>query len=130
MEGLEMIKKPLQLGIILLIICLLAGCGEENSKKENTVLITISKDNGNEYLHEKEISVEKGNNLLDVMMNNFYVETNSRNDEITSIERLSKEENKGKQWYYTVNGEVTTENPKNYEPEPGDKIVFDFHSSK
>ncbi|MEC2160360.1 DUF4430 domain-containing protein [Virgibacillus halodenitrificans] len=125
-----MIKKPLQLGIILIIICLLAGCGDEMSKKENTVLITISKDNGSEYLHEKEISVEKGNNILDVMMNNFYVETNSRNDEITSIERLSIEENKGKQWYYTVNGEATTENPKNYELKPGDKIVFDFHSSK
>lgn len=134
-------------GSFLIAIALLVGCGNEDSgttspssnqpsenqvtqeeQAEETVLITISKDDGAEYLHEKEISIEEGDILMDVMEENFYVETEQNGEFITSIERLSAKEGEKKGWIYTVNGEMPNVGAAEYELKPGDKVVFDFQA--
>ncbi|WP_121639780.1 DUF4430 domain-containing protein [Virgibacillus sp. Bac330] len=134
-------------GSFLVAIALLVGCGNEDSgttapssnqpsenqvtqeeQAEETVLITISKDDGAEYLHEKEIPIEKGDILMDVMEENFYVETEKNGEFITSIERLSAKEGEKKGWIYTVNGEMPNVGATEYELKPGDKVVFDFQA--
>ncbi|AUJ26376.1 DUF4430 domain-containing protein [Virgibacillus dokdonensis] len=134
-------------GSFLVAIALLVGCGNDdsgttapssNQPSENqvtqeeqaaeTVLITISKDDGAEYLHEKEIPIEQGDTLMDVMEENFYVETEQNGEFITSIERLSAKEGEKKGWIYTVNGEMPNVGAAEYELKPGDKVVFDFQA--
>lgn len=134
-------------GSFLIAIALLVGCGNDdsgttapssNQPSENqvtqeeqaaeTVLITISKDDGAEYLHEKEIPIEEGDTLMDVMEENFYVETEQNGEFITSIERLSAKEGEKKGWIYTVNGEMPNVGAAEYELKPGDKVVFDFQA--
>lgn len=134
-------------GSFLVAIALLVGCGNDdsgttapssNQPSENqvtqeeqaaeTVLITISKDDGAEYLHEKEIPIEEGDTLMDVMEENFYVETEQNGEFITSIERLSAKEGEKKGWIYTVNGEMPNVGAAEYELKPGDKVVFDFQA--
>ncbi|MEF2291846.1 MULTISPECIES: DUF4430 domain-containing protein [Virgibacillus] len=134
-------------GSFLVAIALLVGCGNDdsgttapssNQPSENqvtqeeqaaeTVLITISKDDGAEYLHEKEVPIEEGDTLMDVMEENFYVETEQNGEFITSIERLSAKEGEKKGWIYTVNGEMPNVGAAEYELKPGDKVVFDFQA--
>ncbi|MFA1822787.1 DUF4430 domain-containing protein [Virgibacillus oceani] len=140
----------LRIGVILAAILLLAGCGtddnseeggvstndtaeqtegnEANEQNEDTVLITVSIDDGSEYVDEKEIPVEEGDILLDVMKQNFYVE--EEGGFITSIERVSAEENEDKGWIFFINGETAMVGAEEYELSPGEEIIFDFQDWK
>ncbi|CDQ39770.1 MULTISPECIES: DUF4430 domain-containing protein [Virgibacillus] len=131
---------------ILVILVFITGCGTEEQgapaepnqtsenqqtqteQNEEKVLITISKDNGEEYLHEKEIPIEEGAILMDVMEENFYIETEQDGTFITSIERLSAKEGEQKGWVYTVNGDMPTVGAAEYKLKPDDKVVFDFQA--
>ena len=139
-------KWLLRIGIVFAAILLLAGCGadggsgeddasmndtaeqtEENDaaeQNEDTVLITISIDEGSEYVDEKEIPVEEGDILMDVMKENFYVE--EEEGFITSIERVSADEDEEKGWIFYVNGEMAMAGAEEYELSPGEEINFDF----
>lgn len=143
-------KWFLYIASILTVIGLLAGCGaggeeqsesnesstqtaeEENNTEgelgENEVRITISKDNGSEYIDEQEIEVEEGAILMDVMKENFYVETAQDDQFITSIERVSAEEGEDKSWIFEVNGEMANVGAAEYELSPGDEVTFDFQA--
>ncbi|MFD2630721.1 DUF4430 domain-containing protein [Oceanobacillus kapialis] len=133
----------------LLIFLLLTGCGSgtnqdttpnSNSQQsesnqtteqaEDTVRITLTKDQGEEYIHEKEIPVKEGDILLEVLQDNFYVETDETGKFITSIERVSSEDDESRAWIYTVNGEEATVGAADYELQPGDEVNFDFQKWK
>ncbi|NBJ70460.1 MULTISPECIES: DUF4430 domain-containing protein [Clostridia] len=134
-------------GAFFIAIALLTGCGNDEAgnpdtktnqssekrevqkeQAEETVLITISKDDGAEYLHEKEIPIEEGAILMNVMEENFYIETEQNGEFITSIERLSAKDGEKKGWIYTVNGEMPNVGAAEYKLKPGDKVVFDFQA--
>ncbi|WP_164219017.1 DUF4430 domain-containing protein [Virgibacillus sp. YIM 98842] len=139
-------KWMLQLGVIFTVGLLLIGCGTDEDSAENnvstnqtaeqtegndaaeqnedTVLITISIDEGSQYVDEKEIPVEEGDILMDVMKENFYVE--EEEGFITSIERVSAEEGEEKGWIFYVNGEMAMVGAEDYELSPGEEINFDF----
>ena len=137
----------LRLTSLFIAIFLLVGCGAEKEtptnqtsntneeqtqekQSEETVLITISKDDGAEYLHEKEIPIKEGDILMDVMEENFYIETDKSGEFITSIERLSAKEGEKKGWIYTVNGEMPNIGAAEYKLKPNDKVIFDFQAWK
>src|SRR5690625_4508912 len=89
-------KWMLRFGSLLLAISLLVGCtsGDNNggqavnnnnqqetnennletSQNEDIILITISIDDGEEIVTEKEVPVEDGAILMDVMKENFDIE--------------------------------------------------------
>jgi hypothetical protein len=99
---------------------------EDNEAAEDTVLITISIDEGSEYVDEKEIPVEEGDILMDVMKQNFYVE--EEGGFITSIERVSAEDDEDKGWIFFINGETAMIGAEEYELSPGEEITFDFQA--
>ncbi|SFD51068.1 protein of unknown function [Lentibacillus persicus] len=142
-------KWMLYLASILMVIGFLTGCGagseeptdsdessqqtseETNSEAElgeNEVRITVSKDNGSEYIAEEEIEIEEGAKLMDVLKENFYVETAENDQFVTSIERVSAEEGEEKSWIFEVNGEMANVGASEYELSPGDEITFDFQA--
>ncbi|PAV29528.1 hypothetical protein CIL05_11740 [Virgibacillus profundi] len=142
-------KWILRLGSIFVVFALLAGCGSDENNEQNStstnnssgqeesnqeseevsedsVLITISKDEGSEFIHEKEIEIEEGDILMDVMKENFYVE--EEDGFITSIERAAPKEDEQKAWMFFVNDEMAPVGAHEFELTPGDKITFDLQS--
>ncbi|GIO22592.1 DUF4430 domain-containing protein [Oceanobacillus sp. J11TS1] len=139
-------------GVMLFAIALLAGCGnsntEQNSPEEdansnttvstnessgadeeladNEVRLTVTIDNGTENVTEEVVEVEEGAILLDVLKDTFYVEED--NGFITSIERVSDDEDEGKYWMYTVDGESAPVGAGEYELNGGEEVVFDLQS--
>ncbi|WP_010530848.1 DUF4430 domain-containing protein [Lentibacillus jeotgali] len=141
-------KLFLRIASILVVIGLIAGCsagggeqsesnnGTKTSTNENTdgelsedeIRMTISKDQGSEYIAEKEIEIEEGAVLMDVLQENFYVETKENGQFITSIERVSAKEDEQKSWIFKVNGEMANVGAAEYELSPGDKVTFDLQA--
>lgn len=127
---------------LLLSFGVLAGCStaeqspnetsetkEQTSETEveETTVITISQDNGEEIIAEEKVEVEEGAILFDVMEENFELEA-TEDGFITSIEGVSQDEEAGKYWMYEVNGEAAMVGAKEYELEPGDEVTFDLHA--
>ncbi|HLS08599.1 DUF4430 domain-containing protein [Lentibacillus sp.] len=142
-------KWFVRIASLLVVIGLLAGCGageEEQTESNNgnlqtatnesadgelsedEIRITISKDNGTEYIAEEEIEIEEGAILMDVLQDNFYVETGEGGQFITSIERVPAEENEQKAWLFEVNGEMADVGAAEYELSPGDVVTFDYRA--
>lgn len=65
---------------------------------------------------------------MDVLKENFYVETEQDGKFITSIERVAPKEGEEKAWMFTVNGEMANVGASSYELSPGDEVNFDLHS--
>jgi len=103
-----------------------ANAGQEEEKQEVSVQVEISKNNGEETLADKEISVEEGTTLLKVMEDNFEVEQSE--GFINSIEGIAGNQEKKMAWMYTINGEEAQVGANEYEVKQGDMIVFDYHS--
>lgn len=104
-----------------------AESGQESEEvSEDSVRITISKDEEAEFIHEKEIKIEEGDILMDVLKENFYVE--EEDNFITSIERVAPKEDEKKAWIFFVNDEIAPVGAHEFELTPGDKIQFDLQS--
>jgi UDP-3-O-acyl-N-acetylglucosamine deacetylase len=148
----KMNKWFLRLGVLLVITGLLFGCASnsENNQNESSdtdhteeaknnsstdevakdaVRITISIDNETEYIDEKEIPIEDGDILMDVMEENFYIESDFDGGFITSINSVKPEEDEEKSWVFFVNDEMAQKKgAKELELTPGDKINWDLQA--
>lgn len=144
-DGETMKKWILQLAVILMTVGLLIGCSSENNTEQNTsvstnetsdseevaedsVRITISINEGEEFVTEQEIAIEEGDILMDVMEKNFYIETDFDGAFITSIERVEASDEEQTAWMFFVNDEMPTVGANEYELSPGDIVVFDLQS--
>src|SRR5690625_7418944 len=86
------------------VLVLVVGCGnnsneptqnsetneEVNDAEEEVVFVTISKDEGEEVLSEKEIEIEENDILMEVMQENFEIE--EEEGFITTIDGVGPEE--------------------------------------
>ncbi|WP_067725398.1 DUF4430 domain-containing protein [Oceanobacillus damuensis] len=138
-------KWMLMFTVIILSAGLLIGCTSEDDTNQNTsvstnetsdteqvaedsVRITVSINEGEEFVTEEEIEIEEGDILMDVMEENFYIETEFDGTYITSIERVAASDEDGTAWMFFVNDEMPTVGASEYELSPGDKVVFDLQS--
>lgn len=140
-------KRFLQLITILSLVSFLFGCSANNDPQEadlnnkeseaeksesssevqeEKVVIIISKDEGSEIMTEKEISIEEGAILMDVMKENFDIE--EEGGFITSIDGVAPAEDEKKAWMYFVNGEIAPVGAAEYELSAGDEVTFDLQS--
>lgn len=130
----------------MMVGALLSGCGtSDNTNKESTdssneteetegtseaqedeIVIIISKDEGEETLEEKTVAIEDGAVLMEVMEENFELETEFDGEFITSINGVGPEDGEEIAWMYSVNGETPNVGASEYELEPGDEVVFDL----
>lgn len=98
----------------------------ETEEQEDTVLITISKDEGEETINEKEVAIEDGAILMEVMDENFELETEFEGEFIVSIEGIGPEEDEDVAWMYSVNDEMAEVGASEYVLEADDEVVFDL----
>ncbi|MCM3738831.1 DUF4430 domain-containing protein [Oceanobacillus luteolus] len=126
--------------IILLILILLSACGDEENTSpivstndtdsseevpENAVRLTISMYDGQQFINEQQVEIEEGANLLEVLDQTFYIETDE-NNELTSIERMKVSEEEDTSWHLFVNDELSDIPAKDYILSGGEKIVLDL----
>lgn len=90
--------------------------------------ITISLDNGKDIVTEKKIAIKDGDILMDVLKDNFTIETSPDGSFITSIEGIEANDKEKKAWMYFVNDEMATVGAKEYKLNSNDKVVFDLQS--
>lgn len=136
-----MLKKLKISSMILIMAIILIGCHESTTEppaqtdtqskeqvveQEETVVITISKDEGEEVITTKEIPIQEGDLLMDVMKEHFTIE--EENGFITSIEGIAPAEDEKKAWMYFVNGEMAMVGAAEYELSAGDEVTFDLQS--
>ncbi|MFD1039494.1 DUF4430 domain-containing protein [Virgibacillus byunsanensis] len=123
-------KMFFKLTALLLVFGLLMGCASDDTssseENEGSVDITISKDNGEEIVTEKEVPIEDGAILMDVMQENFDIEE----DEgfITSIEGEAPEEGEQKAWMFFVNDEMGAVGANELELQVDDRVTFDLQA--
>lgn len=129
---------------LMLTIGLLGACASDNgasdnapttdqvettqteSHEEEKIEVTLSKDNGDEVIQEKEIPIEDGAILMDVMKENFDIEEDG--GFITSIEGVAPDEGEEKAWMYFVNDEMASVGAAEFELSAGDEVTFDLQA--
>ncbi|MEH7236900.1 DUF4430 domain-containing protein [Bacillus sp. JJ1562] len=104
---------------------------EKINKEEKAEIVTvvISKNNGEEIIEEKEIEIEAGKEVtvMDVMQENFEIETQFDGAFVASINGVAGSEEEKTSWFYSVNGEEAMVGANEFKLEPEDKIEFDLH---
>ena len=131
-----MMKKLLL--VLMTMMMMLVGCGstetkettdqpkQEETKKEQ-VTVQITKDNGKEKVTEKKVDLTKDATIMDVMQDNFKIETQYDGAFISSIEGVAGNEQDKTSWFFSVNGEEAMKGAKEITLKPGDIVEFDFH---
>lgn len=141
-------KWLMRFGSLLMVIGLLVGCAPDTNNQDVTnnnqteqnqnndhnisevaeeiVTITISKDHNEEIITEKEVAIEEGAILLDVMKENFDIEEDD--GFITSIDGVEQDFEAQMSWIYFVNDEMAPVGAGEYELSVGDKVNFDLQA--
>lgn len=135
-------KKLINLLIILAVFLFLAACGSSNGEDTTTtvrtnetgeiddvpgneVRLTISINNGEQFINEQQVEIEDGANLLEVLDETFYIETDE-DEELTSIERVAISEEEGTSWHLFVNDDLSDIPAKDYTLNGGERIILDL----
>lgn len=135
-------RRFLQLLMLVVIISLLVACSNEHENPdvvvstnetgdtevvpEEELRLTISLDNGAQFINEEQIQLDEEASLLKIMRDTFFIETDEEN-EIRIIERMEANEDEGITWHLYIDDEPTDVSPEDYVPNGGEKIVFDLH---
>jgi major membrane immunogen (membrane-anchored lipoprotein) len=137
----------LKLVVVLTVLTLLVACGNEDSsnnanqnqennnstnetiekQEETTITVTLTKDKEAETLEEKEVVIEEGDILLDVMKENFDIEEKEPGY-ILSIDGTKADEAESMFWALSVNGEMSGVGAAEVELKNGDIVNFDLQS--
>ena len=123
---------------ILIALALLTGCVNEKAEHvdKNELTILITKDFGREILSEKTLLVNEEDTVMDLMLDNFDIETAYGGGFVNAIGGLAsgytklsdKQENRTKMdWFYYVNGIMAEVGSDQYYANDVNTISWDFH---
>ncbi|ASK63309.1 hypothetical protein CFK37_14670 [Virgibacillus phasianinus] len=144
-----MSKMKLFLVSLIAVIGILGGCNSEgadneqsnvannqpessesnasdNENQEKMVTISVTKKKGEETVTKKEVPIEDGAILMDVMKKNFDLKEDG--GFITTIEGIEAKKSEKMAWMYSINGESASVGASDLELTPGDSVNFDLHS--
>ena len=125
-------KRAMLFLVSMLIVFSLTCCGQKAVVEDNTTEIIISKDFGNEQVLRKTTSFEENDSVLDVMKENFEIETAYGGGFVNSINGLksgftgvgSKQK---LDWFYYVNGTLAQIGADDYRLKQNDIVIWDYH---
>ncbi len=135
-------KMKVKIGFLLALVLTLTACSDTNqttvnesselvpsevevAKTEQYSTSIVIQEEGKVLSNiSKEIKVEEGQNLLEIMKENY--EVTAKDGFISVIEGYEQDEKEGKYWLYTINGEQATVGAADYELEDKDVIVWNL----
>ncbi len=130
--------KKRVLSTILIVLALLTGCANEKAeqadKSELTILVT--KDYGREIIEEKTVVYSEDDTVMDLMQDNFEVETAYGGGFLNSIDGLASgyigkgnSQKKGTKmdWFYYINGVMAEVGSDQLSAKDANTISWDFH---
>ena len=135
-------KMKVKIGFLLALVLTLTACSDTNqttvnesselvpsevevAKTEEYSTSIVIQEEGKVLSNiSKEIKVEEGQNLLEIMKENY--EVTAKDGFISVIEGYEQDEKEGKYWLYTINGEQATVGAADYELEDKDVIVWNL----
>lgn len=94
--------------------------------EETTITISITKDEGEETLSEKEVEIEEGDILMDVLKEHYNIEEDG--GFITEIDGVGPEADEQVAWMYFVNDEMAPVGANEYELKADDHVNFDLQA--
>lgn len=124
------------LGAVILTGCQSAtenGASESSSSESSsveeskaaTIQTTIKIENDGKEESSKTLEVEEGTSLMDVLKDNFEVET-SKEGFITAIDGTKQDDSKGYYWTFTLNGEWGEKGAADTILKDKDEVVFSY----
>lgn len=102
------------------------GSANETEEQSDEIEIIISKNDGEETLDQKTVSIEDDAILMDIMEEHFDLETEFDGAFVVTINGVGPEEDEELAWMYSVNGKQPNVGADEYEVEFGDEVVFDL----
>jgi len=128
-------KKKKILFIFLSVITILAfvGCAKESSLENGHIKIVISKNFGKEQLHNDIVAVKESTNVMEIMKENYEIETAYGGSFVNAIDGLksgftgNKEKKSKIDWFYYINGILTHVGAEDYYLKSGDTVIWDYH---
>lgn len=125
------------LSILVLGGTLLVGCQNDAGNQKNTnestavssqaeaINVTIKVENDSEEMANQSIEVAEGTTLLEVLEDNFSVETTDEGF-IIGIDGVSQDEANGSYWTFTINGDWGEKGAGATILSDGDEVVFSY----
>jgi|LGOV01.1.fsa_nt_gb hypothetical protein len=127
--------NKIKLTWLLIILIALLGCSKESvSSIDNIqVEVIVSENFGNRIIDKKTIKIDSDLTVMDIMLDNFEVETVYGGSFINAIGNLesgftNKNKKKKYDWFYYVNGISAEVGADEYYLDEGDQIVWDYHN--
>ncbi len=122
---------------VFLMSLFLVACGggddgatnSDEGQESVTITISSSVSGETEELTSEELEVSETASLLEVMEENFDVET-TEDGFITSIEGESQDVDNGHYWLYEVNEEEVNVGANDYDLEDGDAVEFELQPTE
>lgn len=127
--------------VLFLTIGFLFGCSNDqtneqsepiksNETTEQVITVIVSTNNGEKIVEEKEIEItaNEEQSVMEIMEENFEIETQFDGAFISTINGVAASEEEKTSWFYSVNGEEAMVGAKEYKVKENDEIQFDLHS--
>ncbi|HDX9588221.1 TPA: DUF4430 domain-containing protein [Bacillus pseudomycoides] len=120
--------------LLTIMIFVFTGCQGKKSEPQKTdvqthlVTINVTTDNGKNTILKKTVKVENGENLYNVMKENFKIE--DEKGMITSINDKKQDTQKKNYWMFNINNEPAMKGAKDIQLKNGDVITWDLHEAK
>ncbi|PQZ40008.1 hypothetical protein CQZ94_30460 [Bacillus sp. MYb209] len=114
--------------MMTMVMVVLLGCEGEKKETKQTheVTIEVTTDKGKNKIAKENVKVKDGENLFDVMKDNFKIE--AEKGMITSINH--KQQDNKKYWMFDINKEPAMKGAKDIKLKDGDIISWDLHEIK
>lgn len=125
-------RKIVLFFLTIIITFSLIGCSKEASLETGQVNVIVSRDFGSEELATKSIGLSADLSVIEVMEENFHIETAYGGGFINAINGLKSgftgaKEKKKIDWFYYVNGIMAQVGASEYYLKPKDLVIWDYH---
>ncbi|MCT8138836.1 DUF4430 domain-containing protein [Anaerobacillus sp. CMMVII] len=115
--------------VTIFFALLTVGCSNEVKQESSTsaanAQIILVVDEESEVF---EVEFVEGLSLMEIMKENFDVETAFEDSFIIGINGLLADDSAKMGWMYTINGEFAMKGANEYTPEDGDTVEFKYES--
>jgi hypothetical protein len=116
---------------VLLLCLLLAGCGFGEGAERGDVTLTVTRDFGNERLHEgiDTETANEGSTVMRLLQSNYDVETRYGGGFVQEIDGIAggRDEGRRADWFYYVNGIEASIGAAERNVTAGERVWWDHH---